>query len=125
MLIKLGKGVVTACSGIAHSISKESNIKIQFVIALIVILIASLLDITRAEFAVIIVVAFFVIILEMVNTSIEKLIDKISPDFDRDYGKIKDMMGGAVLLSAVLAIIVAVLILVRPVLAVIVKMALR
>jgi diacylglycerol kinase len=124
MFTKLGKGIITACSGIAHSISKESNIKIQFVIALIVILVASLLGITRAEFALIIVVAFLVIILEMVNTSIEKLIDRLSPYYDKDYGKIKDMMGGAVLFSALLAIIIAVLILVRPILAMIVNLLL-
>lgn len=53
--------------------------------------------------------------MEIVNTSIERLIDKIHPGFDKDYEKIKDLMAVAVLLTALLAIIIGLLILFEPI----------
>jgi len=116
---KFSKCVLIAIKGVAHGISKEKNIKIQILIGLCVILISFLLNIPKLDFIIIIFVSFLVIILELINTSIEKLIDKISPVFDKDYGKIKDMMAGAVLLSVILSIIIGFLILFKPIISII------
>lgn len=119
MLKKILKSIWTALKGIAHGISKESNIIIQMIIALAVIVTSVLLRISNTQLTIIITVCFLVIILELINTSIEHLIDRISPKFDKEYGKVKDMMAGAVLLAALLAIIVGVIILCSPILALI------
>ena len=50
------------------------------------------------------------------NESINSIIDKLSPNFDNEYGKIKDIMAGAVLLSAILALIIGFLVLSKPIL---------
>lgn len=112
---KFSKSVFIALRGIAQGISKERNIKIQILIGFIVIIVSLLLEIPKIEFIIILFISFFVIILELINTSIERLIDKISPQFDKDYGKIKDVMVGVVLSAVILSIIIGFLILFNPI----------
>jgi len=50
--------------------------------------------------------------LELVNSAIERLADKISPERDPDIGKIKDLTAAAVLITAIAAAIVGLIILV-------------
>ncbi|PKP58279.1 MAG: diacylglycerol kinase [Candidatus Altiarchaeales archaeon HGW-Altiarchaeales-2] len=108
---KFIKSVGVAVNGIAQGVCGERNIKIQIIIGAIVILISMLLGLPKTEFIIILIISFLVIILELINTAVEKLIDKLSPGFDSDYGKIKDIMAGAVLLAVVLSIIIGFLIL--------------
>jgi diacylglycerol kinase len=50
--------------------------------------------------------------LELVNSAIERLADKISPEHDPLIGKIKDISAAAVLITAIAAVIVGLIILV-------------
>ena len=112
---KLHQSVWIAIRGIADGISRERNIKIQVVIGIAVIVASILLKLSTTELALIIFICFFVIIMEMLNTSLEKLIDKLSPEHDGDIGRIKDLAAGAVLLAVILSIILGFLILLRPI----------
>jgi len=112
---KFHKSLLFAVKGIVSGISKERNIKIQILIGFAVILISLLLGIPNIEFIIILFISFFVIIMELLNTCIEKLIDKLSPGYDKDYGEIKDMAAGAVLLTVILSIIIGFLILLNPI----------
>jgi diacylglycerol kinase len=47
-----------------------------------------------------------VITAELFNTAIEKLVDLVSPDYNRQAGFIKDVAAGAVLVSAIIAALV-------------------
>lgn len=44
---------------------------------------------------------------EMLNTSIENLVDLVSPEKNKQAGIVKDIAAGAVLLSALTAVVVA------------------
>jgi diacylglycerol kinase len=112
---KLHQSVLLALKGIADGISSERNIKIQIVIGIVVIIASILLKISTTEMALIIFICFFVIIMEMFNTSLEKLIDKLLPEHDGDIGRIKDLAAGAVLLAATLSVILGFLILLDPI----------
>jgi diacylglycerol kinase len=111
---KFLKSVYCALIGIAHGISRERNIKIQIMIGFGIIVLAYFLAISKIEFIIIIIMAFLVPSFELVNTAIEKLIDRIHPDFDTKIGRVKDIMAGAVLLIVFLSIIVGLLILFVP-----------
>jgi undecaprenol kinase len=106
--------ILIAVKGIAHGFSRERNIKIQMIIGWLIILFSIILKIPRNDLILIVFVSFLVIILELVNTSFEKLIDFLHPDRHDEIRKIKDMMAGAVLLIVVLAVIVGILVLYRP-----------
>jgi len=47
-------------------------------------------------------------------TAVEKLIDKLSPNYDKDYGMIKDIVAGVALLGAILSLVVGIGILIIP-----------
>lgn len=109
------RSILLALKGIAYGISKERNLKIQLLIGIIVLIISLLLKISRVEYIIILFVCFFVIALELLNTALEKLIDKKYPDYDKDIGRIKDIVAGVVLLAVILSVITGILILANPV----------
>ena len=108
--------IMTAVKGIAYGFSRERNIKIQMVIGWLVVLFSLVLKIPRYDLILVVFVCFLVIVMELINTSFEKLIDFLHPDRHDEIRKIKDMMAGAVLLIAILAIIVGILVFYKPVL---------
>jgi len=109
------ENVWLALKGMADGISSERNIKIQVVIGIAIIIASVLLKISTVELGLIIFICFFVIIMEMLNTSLEKLLDKLRPEHDGDIGRIKDLVAGAVLLAVILSVILGFLILLGPI----------
>ncbi len=51
----------------------------------------------------------------MFNRGFEKLIDLISPGYHKEFGRVKDIMAGVVLLTFIMAITVSFLILYEPI----------
>jgi diacylglycerol kinase len=49
-----------------------------------------------------------VITAEMMNTAIELLVNMVSPEYNKEAGRVKDIAAGGVLLAAVIATVVAV-----------------
>ena len=103
-----------AFQGLLYGISKEKNLKIQIFIGLMVIILSILAKIPKTHLIIIILTIFIVLILELINTGLESLIDIISPQMHDGFGKVKDIMAGVVLLSVILSIIIGILILYRP-----------
>jgi diacylglycerol kinase len=116
MVKKLIHNILIAIKGIAHGFSRERNIKVQMIIGWLVILLSIVLKIPRNDLILIVFVSFLVIVLELINTSFEKLIDFLHPGKHDEIRKIKDMMAGAVLLIVILSVIVGILVLYRPLL---------
>jgi len=112
---KLAESFLIAARGIFHEIYEERNIKIQIIIGLCIIIVSILLKISKIDFIIILLVSFLVIILELLNTGFEKLIDVISPNYNKELGRVKDISAAAVLFSVILAVIVGLLILYKPV----------
>lgn len=104
-----------ATRGLFRGISNERNIKIQLVIGFIIILVSILLGISKTYLITIIIVCFLVIILELFNRGFEKLINLISPEYNKEFGKVKDAMSGVVLLTFGMAMIVSFMILYKPI----------
>lgn len=87
----------------------------MFVFALVLIA-AYILKISKAEFLVILAISAVNFSLEMVNTAIERLADKVSPQHDEQIAVVKDVMAGAVLVSSIFAIVIGVIIFYEPLL---------
>ena len=101
-----------AISGIWYGVKTQKNIKIQIVVSIIVIIAGLLLKLNIIEFIFITIAIMLVFITEMINTAIETAVN-LCTDKYHDLAKIsKDVAAGAVLLTALNAIIIAVLILV-------------
>ena len=106
--------VICASRGLFKGISSERNIKIQLVIGFAIILTTILLDVSKTYLITIIIVCFLVVILEMFNRGFEKLIDLISPGYNKEFGRVKDIMAGVVLLTFIMSMIVSLMILYHP-----------
>ena len=112
--INFKDSALCATRGLFRGISSERNIKIQIFIGSILILTAILLEISKVYLITIIIVCFLVVILELFNRGFEKLIDLVSPDYNKEFGKVKDAIAGVVLLTFTMTIIVSLLILYEP-----------
>ncbi len=113
--ISFKDSTLCATRGLFRSISSERNIKIQIFIGAVIIFISFLLQISRIYLITIIIVCFLVVILELFNRGFEKLIDLVSPEYNKEFGKVKDAIAGIVLLTFGMAMIVAALILYEPI----------
>ena len=79
------------------------------VFAILVVTVAGIfLGLTAVEWSVIALCIGSVISAEMMNTAIELLVDLVSPEFNKKAGEIKDIAAGAVLLTAIIATVVAI-----------------
>jgi diacylglycerol kinase len=66
-------------------------------------------EVSRTELIVLVLTCALVMSLEIVNTAIERLTDKVSPDFSPLAKIAKDTSAGAVLLACIAAVIIAVI----------------
>ncbi len=104
-----------AVKGIFHGIARQRMLKILLLLGAFAILSSLLLEISKFYLITILIVVFLVIILELFNNNFEKLIDLVSPEYNKEAGEIKDTMAGVVLLTFILMVIVASLILYEPI----------
>lgn len=94
-----------AIQGVKQFFTSERNGKIQVIIAAFVFLGGLLFSISKTEWLVIILFTALVISLEMFNSALEKLCDKINPEWDPGIKVIKDLAAGAVLWSTLFSIV--------------------
>lgn len=99
-----------AFEGIVHALRRERNMKIHFAIAVLVLAAAMFYPLSRLEIVALFVAISFVLITEMINTSIERTIDLIIREDDPRARVAKDMAAGAVLVAAANALVVAYLV---------------
>lgn len=96
-----------AFEGIIYAVTTQSNIKKQLLIAVAVMLISLFFDLNKAEFLCLMFTVVLIIVAEMINTAIETVVD-LYTDLYHPKAKIaKDVAAGAVVITAINAVIVA------------------
>lgn len=89
---------------------KERNFFIQFVIGIAAVAASSVFDISRDEKIIIVLVVVLVLGAEMVNSSVERLLNRLAPREDREIAEIKEILAGAVLLFSLFSVAVGIII---------------
>jgi diacylglycerol kinase (ATP) len=98
---------VNAFNGIIYATTTQGNIRKQLLIAVAVMLVSLLFNLTRAEFLCLMFTVILIILAEMFNTAIETVVD-LYTDLYHPKAKIaKDVAAGGVVITAVNALIVA------------------
>ena len=100
-----------AAQGIAFVLRNERNFQIECFVSILVVFFATLLPLSLLEWSVLLFMIGWVLVLEMVNTAIERLLDIVKPNVHPYVRVVKDMAAGAVLIASFIAILVGVLIL--------------
>ncbi len=95
-----------AAEGIAQAIKDNRNLKIHLLIAILVLIASFYFKITREEFLAVIIMIILVIAAEMINTSIEEMVDLITTEHRLQAKAAKDVAAGMVLIVAIGAFIV-------------------
>ncbi|HBI52820.1 MAG TPA: hypothetical protein DDX72_08590 [Ruminococcaceae bacterium] len=103
------KSFYCAGRGIAFCLRHERHFRIHLCATAYVMYFASFYDFTRTDYAVLVLTCAVVIAMEIINTSVEVVIDKVSPRYNVFAMIGKDLAAGAVLLSAIGAIAVGIL----------------
>ena len=105
------KSVTFALNGLRLAFRSQRNFRKHLVIALFTFCIGILLKITIVEFCIIIFANMFVLVVEMLNSVVEFVIDAYYKNKWAKLAKLsKDIAAGAVLLSAVVSAIISLLI---------------
>ncbi|MGN1327927.1 MAG: diacylglycerol kinase [Clostridia bacterium] len=95
-----------AVNGIIYSATTQRNIKIQLVLAVIVMILCLFYGLETAEFMCLIFAIFFVIFAELINTAIETVVDLFVDVYHPKAKIAKDVAAGAVVLAACNALII-------------------
>lgn len=99
-----------ALEGVIYTLRTQPNFQVHVLFALLAAIAGFYFQISRAEWAVIIFVVGLVLMAEMVNTSIEAVVDLHTEKF-HELAKIsKDVSAGMVLVTATIAVITGFLI---------------
>lgn len=99
-----------AIQGIIHTLQTQKNMRFHFFIGIAVLISSLFFNLSRLELIILFISITLVIVLEMVNTAIETAIDLFA-NYYHPLAKIaKNVAAGAVLVSAINAVVVGYLI---------------
>ena len=96
----------SAIEGFIYVFKSQRNMRLQFAIGLFVVLFGVGLNFTYIELILLCLTISFVLFAEMFNTAVEHTIDLVKEEFHPLARIVKDICAGAVLLSALSAIVV-------------------
>jgi diacylglycerol kinase (ATP) len=106
----LGESFFYAISGILYAFRTQRNIKIHFMTALLAIILSHLLKLSITELLAVSITITLVLAAEMVNTAIETVVDMYTQEYHPLAEAAKNVAAGAVLISAINAVVVGYLI---------------
>lgn len=99
-----------AFHGLIYAITKEFNLRLELLAAVSVVAAMVILKVERWEAVALIFVIFAVLVLEMLNTMVERLVNILKPRMNPFAKVIKDMMAAIVLLTSFAAILTGIII---------------
>ena len=103
-----------AFEGIAYVIKTQRNAKIHAIVSICVLILGIWLQLSRSDWAAIVLAVMVVWAAEFFNTALEAHVDLTTPERQKAAKIVKDVAAGGVLLASVGAVIVGLLILGPP-----------
>ena len=109
---KLARSSGYAIDGLKLAVKLDQNVRFHLIVGALVFVASVILQASKLDLMFVIFAIFFVIICEMINTAIEEMTNLIKIEHSMEARIAKDVAAGAVLLSAIFALIVGLLVLV-------------
>lgn len=109
-LRRFRKSLSHALRGVVRLFSSGKNALIHLLFVFLVLITAVILRVTLVEWCLLILCIALVLSAEALNTALEKLADRVSPDYSPLIKDAKDLAAGAVLILAIGSAIVGLLI---------------
>lgn len=99
-----------AFEGLFYALKYNQNLRIHFVVAILVIMASIFFHVNAFEMGILGVMILLVICTEMINTAIEEIVDFVITEHRKEAKIAKDVSAGMVLLTAMGSVIVGILI---------------
>lgn len=100
------KSLRNALNGITASIHSERNLRIQISFALFSVALGFYLNVTSVEWMILVLTMSLVLAAELINTSLESVVNLVSPQLHPLAKKAKDAAAGAVLVLSIGSLVV-------------------
>ena len=107
------KNSIYSFNGLISALKSEEAFRIEVFLFLILLPLSFYLGQSRVEICLLIISLFIVLITELLNTGLEKTIDRISNEKNELSGVVKDIGSAAVFISLLQAVVVWSVILIR------------
>jgi undecaprenol kinase len=104
------KSLTHAARGLKYVVIHERNFQYELAAGTFVILAMLFFQVTRAEMIVLFLVIAGVLVMELFNTVVERVVDVLKPRVHPYARLIKDLMAAGVLVASILAVAVGLLI---------------
>ena len=114
--MSLLKSFQNAWQGFMLAIRTQRNMKIHVGAALAIILAGIYFSFSATEWCLVILATGLVMGLEALNTSIEELVNFVSPEKRNEAKRIKDLAAGAVLVTSIAALTIGLIIVLEKIL---------
>ena len=99
-----------ALRGMRICFATERSFRLQVAIGLAVISLSLALPLVAWQRVIVWFVVMVVLVLELVNSSVERMVDLVKPRLSECAGDIKDIMAGAVLVASFFAVLIGLMI---------------
>jgi diacylglycerol kinase (ATP) len=103
-LLRFWRATINTCNGLAFAIRSEQAIREELVALVLALPLAWLIGVSNMRRIELVAAVVLVLIVELLNTAIEKLADRLTTDRDLQIGQVKDMGSAAVGVSLLMAI---------------------
>lgn len=109
-MTRIGRSFTDAFHGLAFILKTEINFKIELAVAFTVIVLMIFFKITDIKALILILVIMAVLLAEIMNTAIERMMDVIHPGRSKNVKNIKDSMAASVLLASIIAVVIGLIV---------------
>ena len=96
-----------ALNGIIHAFKTEKNLRNDYIIGALVFFISLFFDFTKVELICLVITIGFVIFAEMINSTVEYIVNLVKTEYDLNAKAAKDIAAGGVLIASIISVIVA------------------
>lgn len=107
---KFNKSLAHAFDGLSYAIKRERNFQIELVCGFFVLTLILVFKVKSWEAVVLILMVAGVLIMELSNTVMERIVDMLKPKVHPYARLIKDIMAASVLISSCVAVAVGIII---------------
>ncbi|HLO11927.1 MAG TPA: diacylglycerol kinase family protein [Pseudoneobacillus sp.] len=111
-----------AIEGIRCSFIQEKNIRFHIFFSLFVVILACFFSLNSFEWLFVLIAITGMVILEMINTAIERVVDLVTEDYHPLAKQAKDIAAGAVLIYAMLSVIIGMVIFIPKILPILLQL---
>ena len=102
-MLRLWRATINTRNGLAFAIRSEQAIREELVALALSVPLAWLIGATTMRRVELVATVVLVLVVELLNTAIEKLADRLTMEHDKQIGRVKDMGSAAVGVSILMA----------------------